>query len=67
VAILDPLAALVIAAIALKEGVGLWRGRGCACHTFPGLADTRPTESCDEACCSCLGGATASSLGALLT
>jgi len=35
---LDPLAALVIAAIAATEGVELWRGEAaCACHAMPGL------------------------------
>ncbi len=34
---LDPAAALVIAAIAAKEGVELWRGEDCACQAMPGL------------------------------
>lgn len=34
---LDPAAALVIAAIAAKEGAELWRGEACACHAMPGL------------------------------
>ena len=29
----DPVAGLVIAAIAVKEGVGAWRGQGCCGHT----------------------------------
>lgn len=31
VAVLDPIAALLIAAVALKEGADLWRGDPCAC------------------------------------
>lgn len=49
---LDPVAALVICAIAAKEGVELWRGEDCACHSMPGLApavDGCADESCD--CC----------------
>lgn len=38
VAFLDPLAALVIAGIAAKEGAELWRGEDCDCHTLPGLS-----------------------------
>jgi divalent metal cation (Fe/Co/Zn/Cd) transporter len=30
-ALLDPIAALLIAGAAAKEGVDLWRGEGCAC------------------------------------
>ena len=44
----DPVAALVIAAIAAKEGIELWRGEECACHTMPGLQFTDAT--CDENC-----------------
>ena len=50
VAAVDPLAALAIAAIAIKEGIELWRGEECACHTVPGL-DPTPGGSChDERC-----------------
>ncbi len=37
VAVIDPLAALVIAGIAVNEGVELWRGEQCECHPVPGL------------------------------
>ena len=37
VAFLDPLAALIIAGIAAKEGVELWQGGECDCHTTLGL------------------------------
>ena len=36
VAVIDPLAAVLIAGIAAKEGAELWRGEECACHTRPG-------------------------------
>jgi hypothetical protein len=50
VAFLDPLAALVIAGIAAKEGVDLWRGEDCACHTVPGLEATT-SDACQDDCC----------------
>lgn len=36
VAVIDPLAAVLIAGIGAKEGAELWRGEECACHTIPG-------------------------------
>jgi len=48
VAFLDPLAALVIAGIAAKEGVELWRGEDCDCHTVPGLDATAPVHACQD-------------------
>lgn len=50
VAFLDPVAALLIAAIAAKEGVELWRGEECECHTVPGLEATR-ADACQDGCC----------------
>ncbi|MHB1834404.1 MAG: hypothetical protein ACYCXW_05515, partial [Solirubrobacteraceae bacterium] len=50
IALLDPLAALLIAGIAAKEGVELWRGEACECHTIPGL-DTARGEACQDDCC----------------
>ncbi len=41
---LDPAAGLVIAAVALKEGVEALRGEGCC-------APAAPMETCDEDCC----------------
>jgi len=32
---LDPAVALLIAAVAVREGVGAWRGEGCACAAAP--------------------------------
>lgn len=39
----DPAAALVIAAVAVKEGRGAWRGDTCCSPT--------PTLSCSDGCC----------------
>jgi len=36
-AALDPVAALVIAGIAAKEGIELWHGEECDCHSASGL------------------------------
>lgn len=44
-AVLDPLAALLIAGIAAKEGVELWRGEECDRHGVPGLDANRGGES----------------------
>lgn len=46
-AFLDPAAALVIAAIALKEGRDGWRGESSCCAPVPGLAAT----ACRDDCC----------------
>jgi len=47
-AFLDPVAAFLIAGIAAKEGLGMWRGESCECQPFPYL----PTEAdCQEQCC----------------
>jgi divalent metal cation (Fe/Co/Zn/Cd) transporter len=49
---LDPVAALLIAAIAAKEGVELWRGEECACHAMPGLQPSRANCAADDCeCC----------------
>jgi divalent metal cation (Fe/Co/Zn/Cd) transporter len=45
---LDPGAALVIAAVALREGIESWRGEGCCTPAAPG--DLAPTGK--DACCS---------------
>ena len=49
VAFIDPLAALAIAAIAAKEGVELWRGEECGCHTVAGL-EARHADRCRDDC-----------------
>jgi divalent metal cation (Fe/Co/Zn/Cd) transporter len=43
---LDPVAALMVAAVALREGIETWRGEGCCA---PGLNSTAPSQvdSCD--------------------
>lgn len=48
-ALLDPIAALVISAIAVKECVALWRGEGDDCCAPVGFG-AAPT-GCDEGCC----------------
>ncbi|CAM4175156.1 cation transporter [Nocardiopsis rhodophaea] len=52
----DPVAALVIAGVALKEGIEAWRGDGC-CATSPladpgGVAACGCAEGCEDDCCS---------------
>jgi divalent metal cation (Fe/Co/Zn/Cd) transporter len=51
---LDPIAALAIAAIALKEGRDGWRGKDTCCTPMPGLDATSFTAEaggCHEDCC----------------
>src|SRR5215218_6029396 len=44
---LDPIAALLIAGVAVKEGVETWRGEGCC--AAPALA--APNAACNDGCC----------------
>jgi divalent metal cation (Fe/Co/Zn/Cd) transporter len=44
---LDPIIALVIAAIAVREGREAWAGEGCACVAVPGLDG----DGCRDGCC----------------
>jgi divalent metal cation (Fe/Co/Zn/Cd) transporter len=44
---LDPVIALAIAAIAVREGREAWAGEGCACPAIPGLE----TDGCQDGCC----------------
>jgi divalent metal cation (Fe/Co/Zn/Cd) transporter len=44
---LDPVIALVIAAVAVREGREAWSGEGCACVAAPGL----DADSCQDGCC----------------
>jgi divalent metal cation (Fe/Co/Zn/Cd) transporter len=44
---LDPIAALVIAAVALREGVETWRGEGCC--AAPAMSP--PAHACADDCC----------------
>ncbi|MEA2294534.1 MAG: hypothetical protein QOE86_2173 [Solirubrobacteraceae bacterium] len=48
---LDPIAALVIAAIAAREGAELWRGEGCACHAVAGFETSG--DGCSDDSCEC--------------
>jgi len=43
---LDPVAALLIAGVAVREGIGSWRGEGCCA---PGIA-APAVSSCDDGC-----------------
>jgi divalent metal cation (Fe/Co/Zn/Cd) transporter len=49
-AVLDPLAALLIAGLAAKEGVELWSGEDCGCHAIPGL-ERSAAGVCTDDCC----------------
>jgi divalent metal cation (Fe/Co/Zn/Cd) transporter len=46
---LDPVIGLLIAAVAVKEGLEAWRGEGCGCCAVPDVL-TQPT-TCDDDCC----------------
>lgn len=46
---LDPIAGLLVAVVAVKEGVDAWRGEGCDCGVLP-VTDDRST-GCDDDCC----------------
>ncbi len=51
---LDPIAALVIAGIALKEGRDGWRGADTCCTVLPGLdakSSSVEADDCSESCC----------------
>jgi divalent metal cation (Fe/Co/Zn/Cd) transporter len=57
----DPLAGLVIAVVAVREGIGAWRGEGCGCGPF--ASPNSETEQvchcvsgCTDPCCSPVGG-----------
>lgn len=54
----DPIAGLIIAAVAVREGLEAWRGEGCACAPSPtstiataddGLDDS--SDDCSDGCC----------------
>ncbi|HEX8631312.1 MAG TPA: cation transporter [Catenuloplanes sp.] len=46
----DPIAALVIAAVAVREGVEAWRGEQCDDCALPAAADDAPSCGCDSGC-----------------
>ena len=45
----DPVIALAIAALAVREGLEAWSGDGCACAAIPGLDS--PAGGCTDDCC----------------
>jgi divalent metal cation (Fe/Co/Zn/Cd) transporter len=45
---LDPVIALVIAVVAVREGREAWAGGGCACAAVPGLDGA---DRCEDVCC----------------
>jgi hypothetical protein len=47
---LDPIVGLLIAAIAVREGRGAWRGVDCASCASP-LALTARGDDCTDDCC----------------
>jgi divalent metal cation (Fe/Co/Zn/Cd) transporter len=50
----DPIAGLVIAAVAVREGLEAWRGEGCACgptQTESGLIEPTADTGCADGCC----------------
>ncbi|HET6989183.1 MAG TPA: cation transporter [Kribbella sp.] len=46
----DPVAGLVIAAVAVREGIQAWRGEGC-CPPIPGADPCGCGSNCTDACC----------------
>lgn len=48
----DPVAGLVIAAVAVREGLEAWRGEGCACGPATAVAPGVPESTgCADGCC----------------
>ncbi|NYF56286.1 cation diffusion facilitator family transporter [Micromonospora purpureochromogenes] len=48
----DPIAALVIAGVAVKEGIEAWRGEHCDdCAPLPAIDATRQSPGCADGCC----------------
>jgi divalent metal cation (Fe/Co/Zn/Cd) transporter len=50
----DPIAGLVIAAVAVREGIEAWKGEGCCAPGRDGHADVHgcgSAEGCTDACC----------------
>jgi divalent metal cation (Fe/Co/Zn/Cd) transporter len=49
----DPIAGLIIAGVAAREGLQAWRGEGCACGPAPDVAtlELRPAAACADGCC----------------
>lgn len=47
----DSVAALVIAALALREGIEAWRGDACCAAPVSVLTGEREADGCEDACC----------------
>jgi divalent metal cation (Fe/Co/Zn/Cd) transporter len=49
----DPVVGLVVAVVAIREGVGAWRGEGCGCAAapVPGQAASGCGPACTDSCC----------------
>lgn len=47
----DSVAALVIAVVAIREGVGAWKGDACCATPTAVLTGEREGEACQDACC----------------
>ena len=54
--VLDPIAALLISAIAVRECVALWRGEGDDCCAPIGFGASSPTAGCSDDCCADVSG-----------
>jgi divalent metal cation (Fe/Co/Zn/Cd) transporter len=50
---LDPMAAVLIAWIAAREGAELWRGDECGCTNLPGFDAARADGRADDGCGCC--------------
>ena len=46
----DPIAGLVIAAVAVREGIEAWRGEGCCAAARPGVAGEHTEDGCGDGC-----------------
>lgn len=60
----DPIAGLIIAAVAVKEGREAWRGEGCcapnsAAHTSHDAVDSDGSAECTDGCCTSTATSTA--------
>lgn len=47
----DPIAGLVIAAVAIKEGREAWRGEGCCAPGTTHASSSTTDDTCDDGCC----------------
>lgn len=47
----DPLAGLVIAGVAVREGVQAWRGEGCCAPAGSGMPSVAGEDACGDGCC----------------